>query len=144
MKKGTKNAEMSYKFQKIDFCNNRKKWMIYLEWSGCIILRRGDSQTAGSSWQSQSRCTRWASPTVAGCISPAALARYLQTAWSRNRPPGSPDRRCWSSLSQWWRWGTTPARRNNWTRTPSPCQGSTWEYGGGRGEARRTHQKLFP
>lgn len=84
------------------------------------------SQTAGSSWRSQSKCIRWASPTVAGCILQAASAHCLQITWSRNRPPGSPDRRYWSAWCQWWRWGRAPARRNSWTQTPSPCQGNIW------------------
>lgn len=85
-----------------------------------------NSRRVNSSWWSQSRCIRWASPTGAGCTWPAALTHYLQTAWSRNRPPGSPGRRCWSVWFQWWRWDTARARRNNWTQTLWPCPGSTW------------------
>lgn len=91
-----------------------------------MSLLCGNPQTAGSSWRSRSRCIRWASPTVAGCIWQAASTRCRQTTWSRNRPLSSPDRRCWSVWCRWWRWGKAPTRRNSWTQTPSPCRGSTW------------------
>lgn len=86
----------------------------------------GRLQTPGSSWRSQSRCTQWASPIAAGCIWLAASAHCLQTAWSRNRPPGSRDRRCWCVSCQWWKWDKAPAKRSSWKQTPSPYQDSTW------------------
>lgn len=77
------------------------------------------------SWLLQKRCMLSGSPSSAECFWLASVTVRPQTAGSRNRPPGSPYRRCWCGWCPWWRWWSGQTRTGSWTWSPSAYPDTT-------------------